>query len=480
MSRLTDRDLDAIRQCVCDDATSSAAAFITDAHELQALNTDWMHRYIGTSPLCVRPQRTEQVAALLAYCQQRRLAVTPQGGNTGLVGGSVPVHDEIILSTSRMNRVLHWEPQTGTVTVEAGAVLQAVNAYCGQHGYRFPLDLGAKGSCQIGGNVATNASGSRFLRYGSLRGRVTGMEVVLADGTVLDLGLGRALRKDNTGYDLKQWFIGSEGTLGVVTKVSVACAPAPAAVHTALLGLRRDFNAVLALSRRAQHQLGEILYALEFMDREAVTLLERQQSGASVGNPLAHQPDCGFYVLLETGGGVAEHDRARLESFLEQVVDDGLVLDGVLAQDQSQSEALWRMREGLSEAVSRAGPMTFKYDLSLPPSAYYQVVEQTRQRLQLTDDAVQVVSWGHLGDGNVHLNVVAPTRDRQLQAALEPWVYAWVARHGGSVSAEHGIGRMKASCVQYSQSAAAIEKMRALKRMLDPYGILNPYKLFDA
>lgn len=393
----------------------------------------------------------------------------PQGGNTGLVGGSVPVFDEVVLSLSNMARVVSVDAVGGTVVAQAGCILQALDAQLAAAGLMMPLDLGAKGSCQLGGNVSTNAGGLRLLRYGSLHGSVLGLEVVLADGRVLDLL--RALRKDNTGYDLKQLFIGAEGTLGVVTQVAVQCPPRPASVQLAFLSCA-SFQAVQRVLQRAKGMLGEVLSAVEFLDGASMGMATGYLPG--VTNPLAGPP-APFFMLVEAQGSCAEHDSAKMGSFLQALMDEALVLDGTLSSSEAQAAALWRVREGITEALARRGAV-YKYDLSLSVSEMYGLVEEMRGRL--ADMAgVQVVGYGHVGDGNLHLNISAPAYSQQLLDRIEPFVYEWTAQRQGSISAEHGLGRMKADCIHYSKPELAVHYMAGIKRLFDPNCILNPYKV---
>lgn len=440
---------------------------VLDPDELNVANTDWMNRYKGRSQLLLRPQSTEQVSAILQYCNSRVLAVVPQGGNTGLVGGSVPVFDEIILNLGAMNKHISFDEVSGILVCEAGCILQSLDKFVGGRGFTMPLDLGAKGSCQIGGNVSTNAGGLRLLRYGSMHANVLGLEVVLADGTVLDL-LG-TLRKDNTGYDLKQLFIGAEGTLGVVTKVSILTPAKLSSVNVAFLAVK-DFVNCRRLLREAKNHLGEILSAFEFIDSYALDLTLEHLDGSR--DPL---PDCSssFYVLVETTGSNDTHDREKLDSFLESALAKELITDGTVAQDTSQADSFWRVREGIGEALTKAGAV-YKYDLSLPLEDLYTLVEDLRVRM---GDAATVIGYGHLGDGNLHLNISAPKYDDKILAQIEPYVYEWTASVKGSVSAEHGLGFMKAKAIHYSKAPAAVHLMAGFKSYLDPVGILNPYKV---
>ncbi|XP_047301666.1 D-2-hydroxyglutarate dehydrogenase, mitochondrial isoform X11 [Homo sapiens] len=337
---------------------------VTDPEALQAPNVDWLRTLRGCSKVLLRPRTSEEVSHILRHCHERNLAVNPQGGNTGMVGGSVPVFDEIILSTARMNRVLSFHSVSGILVCQAGCVLEELSRYVEERDFIMPLDLGAKGSCHIGGNVATNAGGLRFLRYGSLHGTVLGLEVVLADGTVLDCLT--SLRKDNTGYDLKQLFIGSEGTLGIITTVSILCPPKPRAVNVAFLvtcvppacgpgsprparlphpALRTPgcpgFAEVLQTFSTCKGMLGEILSAFEFMDAVCMQLVGRHLHLAS---PVQESP---FYVLIETSGSNAGHDAEKLGHFLEHALGSGLVTDGTMATDQRKVKGLALTQAGV-------------------------------------------------------------------------------------------------------------------------------------
>ncbi|XP_057619004.1 D-2-hydroxyglutarate dehydrogenase, mitochondrial isoform X2 [Chionomys nivalis] len=441
---------------------------ITDPEQLEACNVDWLRSVRGCSKVLLRPQTTEEVSQILRHCHKRNLAVNPQGGNTGMVGGSVPVFDEIILSTALMNQVISFHDVSGILVCQAGCVLEELSQYLQERDFIMPLDLGAKGSCHIGGNVATNAGGLRFLRYGSLRGTVLGLEVVLADGTILNCLT--SLRKDNTGYDLKQLFIGSEGTLGIITAVSILCPPRPKAVNVAFLGCP-GFAEVLQTFSTCKGMLGEILSAFEFMDAECMKLVGQH---LHLTNPVQESP---FYVLVETSGSSAGHDTEKLTSVLEQVLNSGLVSDGTIATDQRKVQMLWALRERITEALSRDG-YVFKYDISLPVERLYDLVIDLRTRVG--PRAKHVVGYGHLGDGNLHLNVTAEAFSQELLGALEPYVYAWTAEQRGSVSAEHGIGFKKKNVLGYSKPPVAVKMMQQLKVLLDPKGILNPYKTLPA
>lgn len=441
----------------------------TDAtSDLEPFNSDWMRKYKGQTQLVLKPQTTEEVSQVLKYCNDNMLAVVPQGGNTGLVGGSVPVFDEIVLSTSRMSKIRFFDEVSGTLIVEAGCILEAADQFLAEKGHIFPLDLGAKGSCQIGGNVATNAGGLRLLRYGSLHGTVLGIEAVLPDGTIFR-GLD-TLRKNNTGYDLKQLFIGSEGTLGIITAVSIICPQRPKAFNVAICGVESFDKAQRAFSE-AKSQLSEILSAFELMDS---TSQEMVRAVTKKTHPL--KSNHAFYCLIETSGSNSEHDQEKLLAFLESAMSDGIISDeSVLAQDETQMKFLWSWREGIPECIGHWGGV-YKYDVSIPLSDLYQLVEDTKERLvaagMVGDEekhpVVDVVGYGHMGDSNLHLNVATRRYDKDVERSLEPFVYEWIAGRNGSISAEHGLGLAKKAFIGYSRSEPMVRLMKRTKDFYDP------------
>jgi len=460
---LTDADVAAFRSLVPD-------GVLTGEDRVARYNADWLNHWRGSSAVVLRPSTTDQVSAVLRYCSERRLAVCPQGGNTGLVGGSVPVHDEVVLSLEKMNRVHHLDDVSGVLVCEAGCILEVLDNYLADRGFMMPLDLGAKGTCQIGGNISTNAGGLRFLRYGSLRQNVLGLTAVLADGTVVRQM--NELRKDNTGYDLKQLFIGAEGTLGIVTEVCLQVPVRPRSTSVALLACP-SYDAVQATVGAARRGLAEILSAVEFLDHQSVQALLR-----FTPNAFPIETTYPFYVVIETQGSSEEHDQAKLTQFLADGMAAGIVADGTLAQSGKDAKALWAWREDAPLAMAKLGHV-YKYDISLPVPLMYALVEATRARLAAhgRGDAL-AHGYGHLGDGNVHLNVVVPSGpDPAVAAILEPFVYEWAHDHRGSVSAEHGIGQAKRSVLHLTKGPECIAMMQALKALLDPRGILNPHKV---
>ena len=478
---ITPADIEVFKKIVADPATGVIESYTNpDAqHDIEPFNTDWMNKYRGQSKLLLRPRSTEEVSKILKHCSERNLAVVPQGGNTGLVGGGVPVFDEIIVNLSLMNTIRSFDAVSGTLVCDAGCVLEMADQWLEKHGYLFPLDLGAKGSCMVGGNVATNAGGLRLLRYGSLHGNVLGLEVVLPDGTILE-NL-KTLRKDNTGYDLKQLFIGSEGTLGIITGVSILCPQRPKARNVAMLGLG-TYNDVQKAFREAKIHLSEILSAFEFMDKSAHDFTVHHS-----GNKAPLDEPHEFYCVVETSGSNKEHDDIKLQEYLEAVMEKGLIEDGILAQDETQANKIWALREGVPESLSKLGG-TYKYDVSIPLDSFYDIVidvgnKLTKEGLIDPEDTnvpgIAVVGYGHIGDGNLHLNVAVRRYSKDLENALEPYVFEWISKHNGSISAEHGLGFSKRAFVHFSQNETSLDLMRKIKDLIDPKKILNPYKYIE-
>ncbi len=439
--------------------------------DIEPFNGDWMRKYRGHTKLVLKPGSIEEVSRVLKYCNDNMLAVVPQGGNSGLVGGSVPVFDEIVINMSRMNNIRYFDEVSGILVADAGCILEVVDHYLAERGHIFPLDLGAKGSCHIGGNVATNAGGLRLLRYGSLHGSVLGIEVVLPDGTIVD-DLSK-MRKNNTGYDLKQLFIGAEGTIGIVTGISILCPQRSKAVNVAFFGLE-SFQNVQSAYREAKGQLSEILSAFELMDSQSQDFVSTVTKNK---RPLEGEHP--FYCLIETSGSNSEHDNEKLEKFLEFVMEKEIVSDGVVAQDETQVKSLWSWREGVPECSGHWGGV-YKYDVSIPLKEMYGLVEETREKLEKaglvgdSDDypVVGVVGYGHMGDSNLHLNVAVRRYDKAVEKELEPFVYEWIAKRNGSISAEHGLGLAKKNYIGYSRCDTMIGLMKQIKNLYDPVSLI--------
>ncbi|XP_023221308.1 D-2-hydroxyglutarate dehydrogenase, mitochondrial-like [Centruroides sculpturatus] len=438
---------------------------ITSGSDLESYNTDWMKTCRGQSTLLLRPKSTEEVSKILSYCHKENLAVCPQGGNTGLVGGSVPVFDEIILSTVRMKKIWKFDELSGIMICDAGCVLETLESFANEIGFTVPLDLGAKGSCHIGGNIATNAGGLRLIRYGSLTGNVLGLEVVLADGRILDCL--STNRKDNTGYNLRQIFIGSEGTLGIITKAAILCVVKPSNVAISFLGCS-SFNDILKLFKLSKSMLCEVVSSFEMMDHHALDAVEKH---LKLRLPISHHP---FYALVEVSGSNEEHNKEKLSAWLECGMEKNLIKDGTMVTEPGRIQNVWGIRERITEALLHEG-YTYKYDISLPLNNYYEIVDIMRERLG--SSILRCCGYGHIGDGNVHLNMTSTNYSSDILNQIEPFVYEWTAKHKGSISAEHGLGFKKRNYIKYSKSQNAINLMKNMKNLLDPKGILNPYKV---
>mmetsp|Transcript_6912 Transcript_6912/g.24585 ORF Transcript_6912/g.24585 Transcript_6912/m.24585 type:complete len:499 (-) Transcript_6912:1149-2645(-) len=455
-----------------------ADGVVRDADALEAHSRDWSGRYVGRSRAVLQPRTTEEVQRVLRHCHVHRIPVVPQGGNTGLVGGGVPMCDEVVLSTTRMRRVLDVDANEGVAVVEAGCVLEDLDRVAKQHHHAVPVDLGAKRRCQVGGLVSTHAAGTRHVRYGPLRGSVLGVEAVLADGTVVSTLQKR--KKNNAGIDLQQLFVGAEGTLGVVTKVALRLVPRANAVHVVFLHVH-TYEAVVKTMMRAKEHLAEILSAAEYMDRSCLDAsVERMDH---LRHPFSNHQDerreeDEFYVLLETAGSRAEHDASKIRTFLDALARERLVRRSVVAQDEAQAKSYWMLREGIAEALGKIGHV-LKYDVSLPLIDMNRLVERTREAVREHED-VQVFGFGHLGDGNVHLNVCV-NNDRnkmeQVRKEIEDDIYAFVVSVGGSISAEHGIGQLKLPALPLVRDENYLRIAAKIKKMLDPHLILNPNKV---
>jgi FAD/FMN-containing dehydrogenase len=424
-----------------------------------------------TRPLAVlRPRTTAQVAAALRVCHGYHQPVVPQGGLTGLCGGARALEGEIALSLERMVGIEEIDPATATMTVLAGTPLERVQEAADQAGFFVALDLGARGSCAIGGNIATNAGGNRVIRYGMTREMVLGLEVVLADGTVLP-SLNKLI-KNNAGYDLKQLFIGSEGTLGVVTRAVLRLHPKPASVQAALCGLA-DFAAVVELLKSARAGLGPLLSAFEVMWNDYYAFVTRNTPGlrAPVG------PEHACYVLVEAQGTDEVTDQARFEAWLERPFAAGLIGDAALAQSIADAQSFWTLRDAAGEFRQTLGPDHASYDIGLPTGSMGEYVEACRRRLEGELPGIIALFYGHIGDGNLHIVAAVPGASSQPKDLIDQIVYDLVCERGGTVSAEHGIGTRKKRWLPYARSAEEIALMRTLKQALDPLGILNPGKV---
>ncbi len=447
--------------------------------DLGAWEQDWRKRWRGKALAVVRPGTPYEVAQVLKLCAEHGTSVVPQGGNTGLVGGGVPDASgrQVLLSLARLNRVRRIDPANLTMTVEAGCVLQAVQAAAAQAGFLFPLSLAAEGSCTIGGNLSTNAGGTAVLRYGNARELCLGLEVVTAGGEIWP-GLS-GLRKDNTGYDLRDLFIGSEGTLGIITAATLKLFPQPLAQVTALATCL-TLDDCVALLGLAQARLGAGLTGFEVMNQFSLGLVGKHFP--QLPQPLAAAP---WTVLIEhAASDDAAAARSRFEALLQAALDQGLIGDAALAESLAQSAALWHLRESIPLAQSEEG-LNVKHDIALPVSVIPAFCRDTEAALLARFPGMRLVNFGHLGDGNLHFNVQAPTGGdvraflADHEAAINRLVYDAVQAGGGSFSAEHGVGTLKLGEMAERKSPVALGLMQAIKRALDPQGLLNPGRVIE-
>ncbi|MEN9419779.1 MAG: hypothetical protein RI988_3400 [Pseudomonadota bacterium] len=455
---------------------------VGDAHVLEggaepAYEQDWRRRWHGRARAIVRPGSTAEVAQVMSLCASRQVPVVPQGGNTGLVGGGVPDTSgtQVLLSTRRLNRVRAIDAANLTLTAEAGCVLQEVQQAAQARQLLFPLSLAAEGSCTIGGNLATNAGGTQVLRFGNARDLCLGLEVVTPGGEVWQ-GL-TGLRKDNTGYDLRGLYVGSEGTLGIITAATLRLFPAPEAVVTAMAACAtlQDCVSLLAL---AQRRLATGLTGFEVMNRFSRELVARHFP--QLPRPL---PGSTWTVLLEQSDAEGEDAaRSRVEALLEAAIEAGCAQDAVVAQSLAQSRAMWHLRESIPLAQAEEG-LNIKHDISVPVSAIPAFVARTDAALDQHCPGIRLVNFGHLGDGNLHYNVQAPVGGdaarflREHEHAVNTIVYDAVQACGGSISAEHGVGELKRDELRTRKPAVVLGLMRAVKGALDPAGLMNPGRM---
>lgn len=447
-------------------------AWEDDAQVLEPNVTEWRGAFRGKARIMVSPETREQVADVVRVCGEAGVGVVPQGGNTGMCAGAVPDRSgkQVVLSLSRLNKIRSVDPLDFSIIAEAGCILADVQAAAREVDRLFPLSHGGEGSCQIGGNLSTNAGGINVLRYGTTRDLVLGVEVVLADGTVWD-GI-KTLRKDTAGYDVKQLFIGSEGTLGIITAVALKLFPAPGEAHTALVALNDVADAVSLLSV-CRARLADDVQAFELISARAFTYVLRHIPDTR----LPFEADYPWYVLLETAGSSGE---AKLQNTLASAAN-GLVIDAVIAKNAAESIKFWRMRHSISEAEKLEGAGA-KHDISVPVGKITAFLREGEARLLALATDVKPVVFGHVGDGNLHYNILLPAgvsgteleRVRQLVSGI---VYSLVTELGGSISAEHGIGVAKKPYLQEYKSDVELGLMRSLKATLDPGNILNPGKV---
>ena len=456
-----------------------AGQVLSRADDMAPYLTDWRGRYSGAALCVVRPGSTEEVARVVTRCAEAGVAIVPQGGNTGLVGGATPLAGDpggqVLVSLARLNRIRAIDLDNDTITVEAGCVLQEVQRAAFDAGRLFPLSIASEGSATIGGNLSTNAGGVQVLRYGNMRELTLGLEVVLADGRIWN-GL-RGLRKDNTGYDLKHLFIGAEGTLGLITAAVLKLFPAPRATAVAWAAVA-DPAAAVTLLRRLREQCGERVTAFEIVGRSALELVAK------------HIPDCrdplpephAWQVLVELSDTLAGFDLdAALESILAAEIEAGRVEDATIAQSVAQAQALWQLRENISEAQKIEG-ISIKHDIAVPGSAIAEFIMRADAELTRRFPGLRIVCFGHIGDGNLHYNLSKPAAQANADfigqsGEVNRIVHDLVHELSGSISAEHGLGQLKRLENRRYKSEVELELMRAIKQVLDPRGLMNPGKL---
>lgn len=453
------------------------AGLITGAERMHSYLSDWRNAYRGQAALVLRPASTEEVSAVVRLCSEAGVALVPQGGNTGLCGGSIPdaSGQQVVLSLTRMARIRDIDVGNETITVEAGVILQRLQEAAADVGRLFPLSLGAEGSCTVGGNLATNAGGTAVLRYGNMRDLALGLEVVLPDGRIWN-GL-RGLRKDNTGYDLKHLFIGSEGTLGIITAAVLKLFPAIRSRTTAWVALPSP-QAAVELIGQMRSLCGDRLTGFELMSRQSLDFVLRHVAGCNDLFAEVHP----WYVLIELSDTLVNAPlNDMLESGLGEAFERGTALDAVVASSEAQVTALWALREGISEAQNHEGP-SLKHDISVPVSSIPAFIEEADLRLQQAFPGVRIVAYGHVGDGNLHYNISKPLDaddnafKRQSEAIMRV-IFDVTVSLAGSISAEHGLGQSKRDAARHYKDPLELELMRSIKQTLDPTGLMNPGKL---
>lgn len=445
------------------------AAVLTSAEDMAVYATDWRRTTKGVPACVLRPRDTGEVAAVMRFAYERGIAIVPQGGNTGLAAGAVPDGSgrQVVLSLSRMTAIRHVDPVGMTLTAEAGCILATAQEAALEAGRLLPISLAAEGSAQIGGVIATNAGGSNVLRYGMARQLVLGLEVVLPDGTIVN-GL-RPLRKDNAGYDWKQLYIGTEGTLGVVTAAVLRLLPQPKHAVTCLLAVA-DPAAALRLLKLMQDELGDTINAFELISGFSLQIVDRH---FGLKAPVAGE---GWFVLLEASACLAGL-RDAVEAALARALEEEIATDGVIAESQTQAQRLWALREGITEAELKEG-RSLKHDVSVPIPALPAFLADATARLETAAPGARLNAFGHAGDGNVHFNVLVGAEVDG--AALNRAVHDVVAAHGGSISAEHGIGGYRVAELAHYRAGPELDLARLIKRSLDPKGVLNPGKVIAA
>ncbi|QWD73250.1 FAD-binding oxidoreductase [Polynucleobacter sp. UB-Raua-W9] len=451
---------------------------LTDQRDKAPYLTDWRKRYTGKALAVLLPKTTDEVSHIVKLCAASNVAIVPQGGHTGFCGGATPDSSgqQIILNLKRMNQIREIDVANQTITLEAGCILQTIQESAAAQDFLFPLSLGAEGSCMIGGNLATNAGGTNVLRYGNTRDLCLGLEVVTAQGEIWN-GM-KGLRKDNTGYDLRDLFIGSEGTLGIITAAVMKLYPLPISQWTTLVATK-DIASTIALLNLFQKRATSLLTGFEMMTQESLALNEKHFP--QMANPLPGNPP--LTVLIELSDHESEeHVRKLLETVLEEAFSANLIYDAIIASNLSQANVFWQMREHITLAQAEEGA-NLKHDITIPLSLLDTFIQETDALMRASYPGVRIINFGHLGDGNLHYNIAPPpgsdpnSFNLANEKAIHELVYAQVERCQGSISAEHGVGQLKLDDLRAHKGAVAHDLMKTLKRALDPQNILNPHKV---
>jgi FAD/FMN-containing dehydrogenase len=451
---------------------------LTQDQDKESYLTDWRKRYSGKALAVLLPKTTDEVAKIVKLCAANHVAIVPQGGHTGFCGGATPDNSgkQVILNLKRMNHIREIDATNQTMTLEAGCILQTAQENAAAQDFLFPLSLGAEGSCMIGGNLATNAGGTNVLRYGNTRDLCLGLEVVTAQGEIWN-GM-KGLRKDNTGYDLRDLFIGSEGTLGIITAAVMKLYPLPISQWTTLVATD-NIVSTIALLTLFQKRATSLLTGFEMMTQESLALNEKHFP--QMANPLKGNPP--FTVLIELSDHESEeHVRKLLETILEEAFTANLISDAVIANNLSQANAFWHMREHITLAQAEEGA-NLKHDITIPLSHLDSFIQETDSLMRQQYPGVRIINFGHLGDGNLHFNIAPPLgvdpKEFNLshEKAIQELIYAQVERCQGSISAEHGVGQLKVGDLRAHKGEVAHDLMKGLKRALDPQNILNPHKV---
>src|SRR3989338_2132517 len=433
--------------------------------DLDKYNKDSTGKYIGKAKIVLKPKTTDEISKILEYCNAKNIKIIPQGGNTGLVGGCIAEENDIILNMERMNKIISLDEKTGIMICESGCILENLQNFANDKDFLMPLDMGSKGSCQIGGNIATNAGGIRYIRYKSLHANIIGLEAVLANGNIINTI--KEIHKDNTGYNLSHFFIGSEGTLGIITKIAIQLYIKPKSVNLLYIGVK-DFSSVQQILTLSKHHLSEILSAFEYFDKSCLqTVINFHNLSDPLSSP--HQ----YYIIIETHGSCIPHDEDKLQSFFESLNNINSI-DAILSRSIHDSQKIWNIRELIPESLKHTCPVLLKYDISVP--IYF--IPSFESYLTDTFPFTSPFFFGHLGDNNIHLNISLPFAYSSSISSISSSIYIWVSNHSGSISAEHGIGISKKPYLHLSQSPHNISLMKSIKNTLDPFNILNPRLLF--